>query len=171
MAGQEPAAIVLGCSDSRVSPEILFDQGIGDLFVVRVAGNVFDLPQLASVEFAVQMFGTPLVVVLGHSQCGAVQAALEGLALPKGDWPPSLRSIVDPILSSVKELPEKELPQEPEALMQCAVRANVRASAERLRHGSEVLEQLIDRNELLVLGAEYSLESGRVDFFDGLPGV
>ena len=168
-AGQEPFAIILGCSDSRVPAEIVFDQGLGDLFVIRVAGNIVASSQVGSVEFAAERFGTPLVVVLGHSQCGAVLATVEELMRPRENQSRNLRSIVDRIRPSVEALLSTELRHDPDALVRHAVRANVRVSANHLRHGSEILEQLIQRDRLLVIGAEYSLQSGVVDFFDGVP--
>jgi len=165
-AGQAPFAIILGCSDSRVPAEIVFDQGLGDLFVIRVAGNIVASSQVGSVEFAAARFGTRLVVVLGHSQCGAILATLEELQQPT-DQSRNLRSIVDRIRPSIEALLATELRHDPEALVRQAVRANIRASADHLRHGSEVLEQLVQTNGLLVLGAEYALETGVVEFFDG----
>ncbi|MEX2049285.1 MAG: carbonic anhydrase [Gemmatimonadota bacterium] len=164
--GQEPFAIILGCSDSRVPAEIVFDQGLGDLFVIRVAGNVVAPSQIGSVEFAAERFGTGLVVVLGHSQCGAVLATLEQLERPRESRSPNLRSIVDRIRPAVEELIDASAHDISDALVQRAVRANIRASVNQLRHGSEILERLIERHGLLVVGAEYSLESGVVDFFD-----
>jgi len=168
-AGQEPCAIILGCSDSRVPAEFVFDQGLGDLFVIRVAGNIVAPSQIGSVEFAAERFGTPLVVVLGHSRCGAVLATLEELMRPRENQSRNLRSIVDRIRPSVEVLLATELRHDSEALVRHAVRNNVRASADHLRHGSEILEPLIERERLLVVGAEYSLETGVVDFFDGVP--
>jgi carbonic anhydrase len=168
-AGQEPFAIILGCSDSRVPAEMVFDQGLGDLFVIRVAGNIVAPSQVGSVEFAAERFGTRLVVVLGHSRCGAILATLEELGRPSEDRSRNLRSIVDRIRPSVKALLATDLGNDPEALVREAVRANIRVSANHLRHGSEILEQLIDRDGLLVVGAEYSLETGVVDFFDAMP--
>jgi carbonic anhydrase len=168
-AGQEPFAIVLGCSDSRVPAELVFDQGLGDLFVIRVAGNIVAPSQVGSVEFAAAKFSTRLVVVLGHSQCGAIFATLEELGRPFRDRSKNLRSIVDRIRPSVEALLATELARHPDELMRQAVRANIRASADHLRHGSEILEQLIRDEGLLVAGAEYSLETGVVDFFDGAP--
>ncbi len=164
--GQEPFAIVLGCSDSRVPAEIVFDQGLGDLFVIRVAGNIVAPSQIGSVEFAAERFGTRLVVVLGHSQCGAVQATLEQLDRPAIEQSRNLFSIVERIRPSVLGLLHTDLRRDPSALLDAAVRANIRASANQLRHGSEVLENLIARASLKVVGAHYSLESGVVDFFD-----
>jgi carbonic anhydrase len=167
--GQEPFAIILGCSDSRVPAEIVFDQGLGDLFVIRVAGNVVASSQIGSVEFAAERFGTPLVVVLGHSSCGAVLATLEELMRPREKQSRNLRSIVDRIRPAVEGLLATELKDDSEALVRHAVRANIRASANQLRHGSEVLEELIQRGRVLVVGAEYSLETGVVNFFDSVP--
>jgi carbonic anhydrase len=167
--GQNPFAIILGCSDSRVPAEIVFDQGLGDLFVIRVAGNIVAPSQVGSVEFAAERFGTRLVVVLGHSSCGAILATLEELARPTEGQSPNLRSIVDRIRPSVEGLLAPSLRLDSESLVHHAVRANIRASANHLRHGSPVLEELIARDGLLVVGAEYSLELGKVDFFDGVP--
>ncbi|MBK6327028.1 MAG: carbonic anhydrase [Chloroflexi bacterium] len=171
MSGQEPFAIILGCSDSRVPAEIVFDQGLGDLFVIRVAGNVVAPSQVGSVEFAAEKFGTRLAVVLGHSMCGAILATLDELERPSQSRSPNLRSIVDRIRPSLEELLETDLRQNREALVRQAVRANIRAAANHLRHGSRILEQLILEDGLVVVGAEYSLESGVVDFFDGLPEI
>lgn len=168
-AGQAPFAIILGCSDSRVPAEIVFDQGLGDLFVIRVAGNIVASSQVGSVEFAAARFRTRLVVVLGHSQCGAVLATLEELQQPTDTQSRNLRSIVDRVRPSVEALLATELRRDAPALVREAVRANIRASANHLRHGSEVLERLIEHEGLLVVGAEYSLETGGVEFFDGVP--
>src|SRR5688572_5824518 len=168
VAGQQPFAIVLGCSDSRVPAELVFDQGLGDLFVIRVAGNIVAPSQVGSVEFAAERFGTRLVVVLGHSQCGAVLATLEELRRPRDNQSRNMRSIVDRIRPSVESLLTAAVGMAPDDLVHEAVRANVRVSANQLRHGSEVLERLIDHDGLLVVGAEYSLESGLVDIFDGV---
>lgn len=169
VAGQSPFAVVLGCSDSRAPVEIVFDQGLGDLFVIRVAGNVVASSQIGSVEFAAAEFGTRLVVVLGHTYCGAVRATLSQLQQPTEEQSPGLRSIVDRIRPSVQELLATDLRNDPESLARAAIRANIRASANQLRHGSKILEQLIQTEGLLVVGAEYSLETGVVEFFDGLP--
>jgi carbonic anhydrase len=169
VSGQEPFAIIIGCSDSRVPAEIVFDQGIGDLFVIRVAGNIVARSQIGSVEFAAKRFGTRLVVILGHSRCGAVDATLEELRLPQQNRSPNLASIVDRIKPAVKTLLEMETELDPDVLSMRAVRANIRASASHLRHGSQILEKMIESDGLLIVGAEYSLETGVVDFFDGLP--
>jgi len=167
VAKQEPFAIVLGCSDSRVPAELVFDQGFGDLFVIRVAGNVVAPSQVGSVEFAAARYGTRLVVVMGHSQCGAVIATLEEVLGRATNESRDLRSIVDRVRPSVEPLLSGRREEDPDALVRDAVRANVRASVNHLRHGSELLEQLIRKNGLLVVGAEYSLETGVVTFFDG----
>jgi carbonic anhydrase len=171
LAGQAPFAIVLGCSDSRAPAELVFDQGLGDLFVIRVAGNIVAPSQVGSVEFAAARFGTRLVVVMGHSQCGAVQATVEELRGQATTPSRSLRSIVDRVRPAVETVLAAR-PGEPiEALMGDAVRANVRAAAAHLRHGSALLERLGEHEGLLVVGAEYSLESGIVAFFDGVPAA
>ena len=168
---QQPFAIVLGCSDARVPAEIVFDQGLGDLFVIRVAGNIVAPSQVGSVEFAASRFGTRLVVVLGHSQCGAILATLEELQQPAESQSRNLRSIVDRVRPSVEALLKTELRHDLSALVRHAVRANVSVSVNHLRHGSEVLEQLIRNDGLLVVGAEYSLATGAVEFFNGVePG-
>ncbi len=169
VGGQEPFAIILGCSDSRVPAEMVFDQGLGDLFVIRVAGNIVAPSQVGSVEFAAKHFGARLVVVLGHSNCGAVLATLQELERPSETRSPNLRSIVDRIRPSVQPLLDTELAKNKDELVQHAVRANISYSADHLRHGSEILEKQIQREGLIVVGAEYSLESGVVDFFDGVP--
>lgn len=169
VAGQEPFAVILGCSDSRVPAEMIFDQGLGDLFVIRVAGNIVAPSQVGSVEFAVDQFRTPLVVVLGHSMCGAIKATIEELERPTDLRSHNLRSIVDRIRPTVESLMDAGLGEDREALTKHAVRANIRASANQLRHGSPIIEEMIANNGLVVVGAEYCLETGHVDFFDGLP--
>jgi len=164
---QEPFAIVLGCSDARVPAEIVFDQGLGDLYVIRVAGNIVAPSQVGSVEFAAARFGTRLVVVLGHSRCGAILATLEQLRQPSSGQSRNLRSIVDRVRPSVEGLLQTELRHDEDALVSHAVRHNVAISVSHLRHGSEVLEELIEVDGLRVVGAEYSLETGVVEFFDG----
>lgn len=167
-AGQEPFAIVLGCSDSRVPAEIIFDQGLGDLFVIRVAGNIVASSQVDSVEFAAARYATKLVVVLGHTQCGAILATVEELKQPIERRSRSLRSIVDRVRPSVEALLAAGL--DDDVLVAHAVRANIRASVDHLRHGSQVLERLIATEGLVIVGGEYSLETGTVSFFDGVPG-
>ena len=169
LAGQQPFAIILGCSDSRVPAEIVFDQGLGDLFVIRVAGNIVAPSQIGSVEYAAEVTGARLVVVLGHSNCGAIEATINELQQPQANRSRNLSSIVNRIRPSVETLLETGLSQDRTALIRFAVRSNIRASVDHLRHGSEVLARLIDHDGLLVVGAEYSLETGLVEFFDGLP--
>ena len=167
---QDPVAIILGCSDARVPVEIVFDQGLGDLFVIRVAGNVVAPSQIGSVEFAAEKFGTQLVVVLGHSHCGAVTACVEALINPEQYYSPNLQSIVDRIRPSVYNLHELATAsgQEVDAqeLIDRSIRANVRMSVSQLKHGSRILEDLVSSGKLLIVGAEYDLETGRVRFLD-----
>jgi carbonic anhydrase len=168
VAGQEPFAIILGCSDSRVPAELVFDQGFGDLFVIRVAGNIVAPSQVGSVEFAAARFGTRLVVVLGHSGCGAITATLEEITGRATSQSRNLRSIVNRVRPSVETLLGSRHHDDEEALIRDAVRANVRVSVNHLRHGSELLEQLSLNDGLMVVGAEYSLETGVVTFLDDL---
>jgi carbonic anhydrase len=169
VSGQEPFAIILGCSDSRVPAELIFEQGFGDLFVIRVAGNIVAPSQVGSVEFAAERFGTRLVVVMGHSNCGVVLATLEDLQGTAAKQSRNLRSIVDRVRPTVQTVLASHRGTDANGLVRDAVRANVRASANHLRHGSELLERLIQQDGLLVVGAEYSLETGVVDFFEGVP--
>jgi carbonic anhydrase len=164
--GQKPFAIVLGCSDSRVPAEIVFDQGLGDLFVIRVAGNIVAPSQVGSVEFAAEAFGTRLVVVMGHTLCGAIETTLEVIEKPNVQRSPNLLSIVGRVRPAIEALVYTELARDRPRLMREAVRANVRASVSQLKHGSALLERLVLEQGLRVVGAEYSLESGEVDFFD-----
>ena len=165
---QNPFAIILGCSDSRVPAEIVFDQGLGDLFVIRVAGNIVAPSQIGSVEFGVARFGVKLVVVMGHSKCGAITATLEEIGRRSEEQSRNLRSIVDRVRPSVEALMATDLRHDHDALVAAAVRANVRVSSNQLRHGSQMIEQMIQSDGLRVVGAEYSLESGVVEFFDTL---
>lgn len=168
-AGQAPSAIILGCSDSRVPAELVFDQGLGDLFVIRVAGNIVASSQVGSVEFAAARYGTPLVVVLGHTQCGAILGTLEELQQPSDRQSALLYSIVSRVRPHVEALLATELRHDPPALVRQAVRANIQASVDHLRHGSAILEELVEKKGLLIVGAEYDLETGVVDFFDERP--
>jgi carbonic anhydrase len=163
---QEPFAIIIGCSDSRVPVEIVFDQDLGDLFVIRVAGNIVAPSQLGSVEFAAAEFGTPLVVVLGHSHCGAVLGTLERLRRPAQMRSPHFRFIADRIEPAVAGLLAPERGYDRETLIRESVRANVRQSVGQLRRGSAILDRLIEEGGLRVVGAEYSLATGKVEFFD-----
>ena len=164
--GQTPFAIILGCSDSRVPTEIVFDQGLGDLFVIRIAGNIVAPSQIGSIEFAVETFQTPLVVVLGHTRCGAVAATLNQIRQPQASRTQHLRSIVECIRPAVEPLSETRANLAYEHLLERAIRSNVRMSVNQLRHGSSFLEKMYDSGSLWIVGAEYSLESGEVDFFE-----
>lgn len=166
--GQAPFAIILGCSDSRVPAEIVFDQGLGSLFVIRVAGNIVAPSLIGSVEFAAIRFGTPLVIVLGHSMCGAVIATIDELNHPSEGTSANILSIVNRIKPNVQPLFETELNKNPKKLLEKAIRANIFASINQLRHGSQLLEQLIEKDKLTIIGAEYSLQTGIVEFFDSI---
>jgi carbonic anhydrase len=164
--GQNPFAVVLGCSDSRVPAEIVFDQGLGDLFVIRVAGNIVAPSQIGSVEFAVEAFSTRLVVVMGHTLCGAIQATLDAIENPQAPRSPNLLSIVNRIQPAIDVLVRTDLAKDRSRLIREAVRANVRASVNQLKHGSSILERMVLDGSLRVVGAEYNLESGEVEFFE-----
>lgn len=161
---QSPIAIILGCSDSRVPAEYVFDQGLGDLFVIRVAGNVVASSQIASVEFAAANFGTRLVVVLGHSQCGVILATLDQIQQPAESQSRHLHAIVERVRPSVEQLLKTEVGQDRERLIERAVTENVIRSMHQLQHGSEIIEKSIRDDGLLIVGAEYSLETGEVEF-------
>jgi carbonic anhydrase len=163
--GQNPFAIILGCSDSRVPAEIVFDQGLGDLFVIRVAGNVVAPSQIGSVEFAAEAFGTRLVVVMGHTLCSAIDVTLKSIEDPHTPRSPNLLSIVDRVRPAIEGLVHTDLAKDRPRLVHAAVRANVRASMSHLKHGSRILERMVLEEGLHVVGAEYNLESGEVDFF------
>lgn len=164
---QRPFAVVLGCSDSRTPVEILFDQGFGDLFVVRVAGNIVAPSLVGSIEFAVSQFGSRLIVVMGHTQCGAVSATVRGLETGLGSESRNIRAITDRIAPHVAALvrPGEERP----GIIRDAIRANVLASADHLRHGSQLIEELVLAGRVAVVGAEYELETGEVRFLEALP--
>lgn len=164
--GQQPFAIILGCSDSRVPVELIFDQGLGDLFVIRVAGNIVAPSQIGSVEFAASQFGTQLVVVLGHSKCGAIQATLDEIRRPTENQSKNLKSIVNRIGPALSDLVNEHSPAPTDEVFEQAVRANIRSSVYHLSHGSEIIETMQKDGELLVVGAEYNLKTGRVEFFD-----
>lgn len=168
VAGQQPMAIILGCSDSRVPAEIVFDQGLGDLFVIRVAGNIVAPSQIGSIEYAAEVTVRTACRGDGDSGCGAITATIDQLARDEEHRSRNLNSIVHRIRPSVETLLEG-IAHDRDALIRYAVRANIRASVDHLRHGSQILEKLIQEDELVVVGAEYSLESGIVDFFDRAP--
>ena len=166
VGGQSPWAIILGCSDSRAPAEIIFDHGLGDLFVIRVAGNIVAPSQVGSIEFAVESYDTPLVVVLGHTSCGAIQATLEALKNPEAQHSHNLNSIVSRIRPSLETLYETDLAKDPDNLAKYAVRANIRASVNQIRYSSPILEQRVQSGQLKVVGAQYSIDTGVVDFLD-----
>ena len=163
VGGQNPFAAIVACSDSRVPVELLFDQGLGDLFVIRVAGNIVAPSQIGSVEFAAAKLGTRLVVVLGHSNCGAIDAALQAIKSANEAASPNLRAIVDSIRPALEPL----VADKGEVDLREAVAANVRQSVAHLRAGSGILRDLEDSGEIMIVGAKYSIESGEVRFFDG----
>ena len=163
---QEPFAIILGCSDSRVPAEIVFDQGLGDLFVIRVAGNIVAPSQVGSVEFAASQFGVRLVVVLGHSHCGAILATLQVMRNEMKNSSANILSIVDRVRPSVEELLQTHNDDDLDSFVQEAVKANVLSSVNLLRTGSPLLKELVEDEGLLVVGAEYSLETGQVEFYE-----
>ncbi|MCX5965044.1 MAG: carbonic anhydrase [Cyanobacteria bacterium] len=150
-SGQAPFAAILGCADSRVVPEIAFDQGIGDIFVVRVAGNIASTEDIASEEYAVGVLGAPLLVVLGHERCGAVKAALEG-----GSFPGVIESLVSAIQPAVEASEGK-----PGDRLTNAVKANVRIQVKRLQKSS-VLASAIQKGKLKIVGAFYDLDTGEI---------
>ena len=168
-SAQRPFAIVLGCADSRAPAEILFDQGLGDLFVIRVAGNIVAPSLVGSVEFAADKFATRLVVVMGHTRCGAIEATVDVVANPDRTVSPGIAAIVERIRPSVARLFDGGHVSDAASLRRAAMRLNVMASAAHLRSDSEILARLIADDGLLIVGAEYDVETGLVDFFDGVP--
>jgi carbonic anhydrase len=166
---QEPFAIILGCSDSRAPAEVVFDQGLGDLFVIRVAGNIVASSQVGSVEFAAERFGTRLVVVMGHTRCGAIDATLEAMTRKGGSASRNMMSIVDRVRPSIESLMATDLAADPVRLRREAMRANVRTSASHLRHSSDILEGLVESGDLTVVGGALDLDTGEVSYFDGVP--
>jgi carbonic anhydrase len=171
VAAQRPFAIILGCSDSRTPVEILFDQGFGDLFVVRIAGNIVAPSVVGSIEFAASQFGSRLVVVMGHTRCGAVSATVRALATGLGPESKNIRSITDRIAPHIESLMHDGSGDvDSDVRLRAAVRANVRASVDHLRHGSALLEELVLTGRISVVGAEYELETGIVHFFDRTRG-
>lgn len=166
---QRPFAIVLGCSDSRTPVEILFDEGFGDLFVVRIAGNVVAPSVVGSIEFAASQFGTRLVVVLGHTRCGAIAASVRSIQSNHGPESKNIAAITGRIAPHIEGLVRGVEPAEVVGLMREAMRVNVRASVDHLRHGSQLLEELVLSDRVAIVGAEYELETGRVHFFEGVP--
>ena len=165
LEGQDPFAIVVGCADSRVPVEFVFDQGLGDLFVIRVAGNVVSQTQLASIEFAAQEYDAKLVVVLGHTGCGAMRAALAAVRSGREPEPANLRMLVEKIRPAVECAIEGGDGQGMDALADLAGRENVRRAVDVIRNDPGVIRKLVDDEGLEIVGAEYSLATGVVEFF------
>ena len=161
---QSPFAVILGCSDSRVPAEYVFDQGIGDLFVVRVAGNIAATSQIASVEFALAKFGTKLIVVLGHAQCGAVIATLEDLENQTGAGTVHLEGVVSQIQPAVQAVLDRQQGADREEIIAGAVRENVRHAMADMQRDSTVIADAVS-DDAMIVGAEYSLHTGIVEFF------
>jgi len=164
---QRPLAIVLGCSDSRTPVEVLFDQGFGDLFVVRIAGNVVAPSVVGSIEFAASQFGTRLVVVLGHTRCGAIAATVHAIRTGNGPESRNIRSITDRIGPHIEAAVRAAPAADDPGFLRTLMRENVRASVHHLRHGSRILEELVLAGRVAVVAADYELETGRVEFLDG----
>lgn len=156
IAGQSPFAVILGCADSRVPPNLIFDQGLGDLFVIRVAGNIVDDAILGSIEFALATLQTPLVMVLGHANCGAVQATLSGGEL--AGHLPSLAAAIQPAVDRVKDAPGDQLDQ--------AIKANALNVADQLRHSQPILAGSVRAGQVRIVAAHYDLASGKVTVLD-----
>ncbi len=166
VSNQHPFAIILGCSDARVPAEMVFNQGLGDLFVIRVAGNIVAASQLASIEFAIQEFNVPLVIVLGHSHCGAIHASLQALYAGEAKTASgNLMSIVKRILPTLSMVTSDEIKYQPEKIERVAVKANVYAAVQHVRYGSAFLTERVDQQQLMVVGAQYHLETGEVEFY------
>lgn len=167
--GQQPFAIILSCSDSRVPAELIFNCGIGELFIIRVAGNIASPTQIGSIEYACQNLGAQLVVVMGHSHCGAVSATIGTLSNSKHELSPNLESIIDQITPAVRPIVEADQhadEADDESLLDKAVRANVSYTVNNLSAQSEVLSTLMAEQKLAVIGAEYALETGKVTFHE-----
>lgn len=163
--GQQPFAVLVGCSDSRVSPELLFGRGLGELFIVRNAGNTVDTAALGSIEYAVAELGVPLIVVLGHERCGAVAAAVE-VVQHNATFPGSVGNMIEPIVPAVLSAKASLADPSDEALLDASVYANVARVATRLRTSQAVLLEPLSQGKLKVVGARYDLDDGRVNFFD-----
>jgi len=151
--GQKPFAVIVGCSDSRIPPELIFDQGLGDLFVVRLAGNIVDALALGSIEYAVEHLGTKLIVVLGHGKCGAVTAATKG-----PDAPGHVGAIVKAIQPAVKKVQKM-----PGDLVDNAIRANASLVVNKIKSSKPILAEMVNKGEIEVIGAYYNIETGAVE--------
>ncbi len=159
LKGQKPFAVIISCSDSRVPPELIFDQGLGDLFVIRNAGNIIDAVSLGSVEYAVEHLKTPLIVVMGHQSCGAVTATVEG-----GEAPGSISAIVEKIAPSVEKAKQAGDVFK-EELIEKSIRENVKTTIAEIEK-SPIVEHALKKGELTILGAEYHLNSGEVEWLN-----
>jgi carbonic anhydrase len=158
LSQQNPFAVVIGCSDSRVPLEIIFDQGIGDIFVIRTAGQVMDEVTIGSVEYAVEHLNVPLTVVLGHDSCGAIKAVLEG-----GEAPGHIGSLIEAIKPAVDEAKRENVVDQ---VLNASININIRNIVSNLRRSSPILSQKIKDGRLLIVGARYHLDSGRVDLIE-----
>ncbi len=162
---QNPMAVILGCSDSRVPAELVFDQGVGDLFVIRIAGNIVAPSQIGSIEFACQQFKTQLVVVLGHTNCGAISATIDSLLSDPDQMSPNLASIVDRLKPAVSPVINDDIVRDRSSLMKKAMQANIEYSTQQLQIRSKIIRDLINNKQLKIVGAEYSIETGEVEFY------
>ena len=162
--GQNPFAVILSCADSRVPVEVLFDRGIGDIFVIRDAGNIATTTDIGSIEFAVDHLGTPLVVVLGHSKCGAVSAAVQG-----GEAPPNIKAIVDFIAPAVTTAKDANPDKTGEALVPAAITANVWQATADIFKNSPLIREKVKEGKLKLVGATYDIKSGKVTWMGPHP--
>lgn len=158
---QRPFCVLVGCSDSRVSPELLFGRSLGDLFIVRNAGNVVDLAAMGSIEYGVAVLGAPLVLVLGHERCGAVQAAVD-VVEHDASFPGSIGQMIEPIIPAVLRA-RREGDHD---LLDRAVRANIQRVVERLRTTEQMLMEPLREGSLKIVGARYDLDDGNVEFLE-----
>lgn len=163
--GQKPFAVVVACSDSRVAPEHLFDQGLGDIFVIRVAGNILDKAEIGSIEYAVDHLGSPLVVILGHESCGAVTAAVAKFENPaETHTTENIDAFLDNIEPAVAEAKEDNL--EGKELIEEAAEINVELAVDQLLRDSSIVKEGVDAGKVKVVGAKYLLTNGDVEWFD-----
>lgn len=158
VAGQHPFAIVVGCSDSRIAPEVAFDQGLGDVFVVRTAGQVIDNASLGSIEYGVEHLGVPLIVVLGHDSCGAVKATVEG-GKPAGHLD-SLVNFIQPAVDKAKASGNES------EIVDLAIDNNIENIVEQLSTSQPILSEKVEKGELIIIGARYHLDDGSVDVME-----
>jgi carbonic anhydrase len=163
---QTPIAVVVSCSDSRVPPELVFGRGLGELFIVRNAGNTIDTGALGSIEYAVTQLGVPLIVVMGHERCGAVDAALS-VVERQATFSGSIGRMVEPILPAVLQAKAglKDVKHSHDALLDASVRENVHRVVKRLRESEALLLEPLQKGKLMIVGARYDLDDGRVEFF------